>query len=142
MLRFRPTNRKNRSSHSKWFICCEENTMHTILTVIKYMVVLIGILLFVGLCIGSSKVMPDYAQVYINDSSKTYLAPPCIKTTIGFRIITAGEARNFGYKPDEKCRDEGAFTQNDRSLTGIFLQTIGILKPIPARWNEDGSWNY
>jgi hypothetical protein len=96
----------------------------------------------IGLGIGSSKEMPDNAQVYVNDAAKTYLAPPCIKTAMGLRIITADEARTLGYRPDDKCRNEGAFMQDDRSLTGLFLQTVGILKPIPSRWNEDGSWNY
>jgi hypothetical protein len=109
---------------------------------IKFAAALIVILLMIGFGIGSSKGMPDYAQVYVNDAAKTYLAPPCMKATASFRIVTAGKAITMGYKPDGKCRDEGAFMQNDRSLTGTFLQTIGFLKPMPSRWDKDGSWKY
>jgi len=103
---------------------------------------LIGFLLMIGLGIGSLKAMPDNAQVYVDDSTKIYIAPTCIKTATGFRRITAGEARALGYKSDSRCRNEGAFIQDGRSLTGMFLQKIGVLKPLPSRWNEDGSWNY
>jgi hypothetical protein len=78
----------------------------------------------------------------VDDSARIYIAPPCIKTPIGYRLVTAGAAREMGYKPDRECRDEGAFIQDGRSLTGMLLQKIGMLKPIPSRWNEDGSWNY
>ncbi len=116
--------------------------METVFFAIKYAAALIGLLLIIGLSIKSSKVMPDHAKVYVNEAAKTYLAPPCIKAAASFRVITAGEARRLGYTPDRKCRDEGAFIQDDRSLTGMLFQRIGILKPIPSRWNEDGSWNY
>jgi hypothetical protein len=109
---------------------------------IKCVVALMAILLIIGLGIGSSKTMPDNAKVYANNVTKTYLAPPCVTTTSGLQPMTAGKARSLGYEPDRKCRDEGAFAQDDRSLTGTFLQTVGFLKPIQSRWNEDGSWNY
>jgi hypothetical protein len=120
----------------------DEDIVEKLSLAIKFAAALIGVLLMIGLGIGSSKGMPDYAKVYVNDTAKTYLAPPCTKNNSQFRLVIAGEARTLGYKPDEKCRDEGAFMQDDRSLTGTFLQTIGVLKPIPSRWNEDGSWNY
>lgn len=116
--------------------------MEKIVLTLKAIAVIIGVLLIIGLVIKSSKAMPDYAHVYVNDVERTYLVPPCIRITVGLRAITAGEARKLGYRPDRKCRDEGAFIQDDRSLTGMFFQKIGILKPIPSRWNEDGSWNY
>lgn len=124
------------------FAGSEDDAMGKLFLAIKFTAALIGVLLMIGFGIGSSKGMPDYAQVYVNDAAKTYLAPPCIKTTVSFRLVTAGEARTLGYRPDGKCRDAGAFMQDDRSLTGTFLQTVGVLKPIPSRWNEDGSWNY
>jgi hypothetical protein len=109
---------------------------------LKIVAAVVGILLIIGLGIKSSRVMPDHAVVYANDGSKTYLAPPCIKATAGLRLITAGEAHRLGYEPDRKCRDKGAFVQDDRSLTGIFFQNIGLVNPKMSRWNEDGSWNY
>ncbi len=116
--------------------------MEKVFLVLKGAAVVIGVLLIIGLAIKSSKGMPDYAEVYVNNAAKTYLAPPCTTATLGLRAMTAGEARRSGYRPDSKCRDEGSFIQDDRSLTGMLFQKIGILKPIPSRWNEDGSWNY
>ena len=116
--------------------------MEKVFLVLKVAAAVIGILLIIGLGIKSSKGMPDYAEVYVNDAAKTYLAPPCITATVGLRVATAGEARRLGYRPDSKCRNEGSFIQDDRSLTGMLFQKIGILKPITSRWNDDGSWNY
>lgn len=116
--------------------------MEKMFLAIKFAAALVGVLLMIGSSIGSSKGMPDYAKVYVDDATKTYLAPPSIIIAADFRIITAGEARKLGYRPDGKSRDEGAFIQEGHSLTEMFLETSDILKPIPPRWNEDGSWNY
>ena len=53
--------------------------MEKIFLVLKGAAVIIGVLLIIGLGIKSSKGMPDYAEVYVNDSAKTYLAPLCIQ---------------------------------------------------------------
>jgi len=116
--------------------------MEKVFVFIKVTAALIGVLLLIGLGIRSSKGMPDNAIVYVNDATKTYMAPSLVRPPTGCRRITAGEVRTLGYKPDQTCRDEGAFMQEERSLTGTLLQIIGILKPIPPKWNEDGSWNY
>ena len=117
-------------------------TMKKLFFAIKFALALVGIFLMIGFGVGSSKGMPDYVQIYVNDAEKIYLAPSCVENKAGLRLTTAAEARTLRYRPDEKCRDEGAFIQDDRSLTGSFLQMIGILKPIPSRWNKDGTWNY
>ena len=116
--------------------------MERVFVFIKVTAALIGVLLLIGLGVRPSKGMPDNVRVYVNDATKTYMAPSCVRPLSGCRRITAGEARTLGYKPDLKCRDDGAFIQEGRSLTGSLLQRIGILKPIPPKWNEDGSWNY
>ena len=116
--------------------------MGKVLLALKVVMVVVGVIFIIGLILGSLKVMPDHAVVYVNDTAKTYFGPPCIKTTVGLRAIAAGEARRIGYEPDRKCRDEGTFTQVGRSLTGIFFQSVGILGPKPSRWNENGSWNW
>ena len=46
------------------------------------------------------------------------------------------------YSPDPQSRDNGDFTQEGRSLSGKFLESIGILPPLQSRWNKDGSWNW
>jgi hypothetical protein len=109
---------------------------------IKVVAAMVCAIFLFGLWIGSLKVMPDHSKVCVDDVTKTYIAPPCVKESDGLRIVNAGEAKRLGYEPDKRCRDEGAFIQDDRSLTGLFFQKIGILRPIPSRWNEDGSWNY
>jgi hypothetical protein len=46
------------------------------------------------------------------------------------------------YEPDQKCGGESGFTQDGRSYTGNLLERMGLLPPLPSRWNEDGSWNW
>lgn len=116
--------------------------MEKALNIAKLAGALIVILLMIGFGIKSSKGMPENAQLYVDDSTKTYIAPPCIETPTDFSLATAGASRRMGYRSDSKCRDEGVFMQDDRSLTGMLLQKIGVLTPIPSRWNEDRSWNY
>jgi hypothetical protein len=116
--------------------------MKNTIFVIKFIAALIGVLLLIGLGISSIKTMPENARVFVNDTEKTYLAPSCTKINANLRAMTASEARKLGYEPNKKCRDGGAFAQDDRSLTGMLFQKIGILKPMPSRWNADGSWNY
>lgn len=116
--------------------------MEKVLNFLKLVGASIALLLMIGFSIGSSTVMPENAQVYVDDSAKTYIAPPCMEGNKGYRLVTAGVARKMGYKPDSKSRNEGAFSQDGRSLTGMLFEKVGVLKPIPSRWNEDGSWNY
>lgn len=116
--------------------------MKKISLAVRFAVVLLGVLLLIGLGIQSSKTTPDHAIVHVNDASKTYSAPLCTQTKGKLRIATAAQARKMGYSPDPECRDQGWFVQDDRSLTGMLLQKIGFLKPLPSRWNKDGSWNY
>jgi hypothetical protein len=44
--------------------------------------------------------------------------------------------------PDPDCRDQGGFLQDDRSMSGMFLEWIGLLSSIKSRWNPDGTWNW
>ena len=32
--------------------------------------------------------------------------------------------------------------QDGRSLTGHYLEKIGILTPLRSRWDKDGTWNW
>ena len=99
-------------------------------------------LFVVGLSIRSSTHMPENAQIYLNDTTRTYSAPPCISDPAGLRLGTAGDAHRLQYKPDTGSKEAGAFFREGRSLSGMLLEKIGILGPVPARWNADGSWNY
>ena len=96
----------------------------------------------IGLSIRTGAGMPSHAIVYVNDSARTYLAPHCVRPTETLRSTTAGDARNAGYSPDSDCRDDGGFTGDGRSFTGLALERVGVLDPLQSRWNADGSWNY
>jgi hypothetical protein len=113
-----------------------------IFTTIKLVVGLIGLLLLLGLFVQSSRGIPSHAILYVDDHKKIYFAPPCLESNIGYRLTTVKEVRELGYSPDKDCRDGVGFHQPDRSITGYLFQNIGLLKSIPSRWNEDGTWNY
>lgn len=126
-------------------------------------------LALIGLPIGSDLGMPSNARVFVNPKANTYLAPPCLELTadqeqrwrdnlpgsltyrdsMGAFVTATGlipavvsEVDRQGLKPDPDCRDQGAFRMEARSATGMFLERIGILHPLPSRWNPDGSWNW
>jgi len=58
------------------------------------------------------------------------------------RSATAAEARRQQYEPDNECRDPAGFSQDARFLTGRLMERLGMLPPLPSRWNKDGSWNW
>jgi len=103
--------------------------------------VLVAVLL-IGLSIGSSRTMPEHAIVLADDRARTYIAPPCVGEQGELRVATASEVRGLAYSPDRDCANEGGFVQDDRSLTGGLLEAMGLLKPLPSRWNRDGTWNW
>ncbi len=62
--------------------------------------------------------------------------------TENLRPVPWAQIKGTGYKPDPDCRDQSGFTQDGRSLTGLFLEAVGLLPPLPSRWNPDGSWKW
>ena len=109
---------------------------------IKLIAGLLMALLIFGFAVQTSKSMPPNAILYVYDYRKIYFAPPCLKSCDSYRLTTAKEVRELGYNPDKECQDRVGFHQSDRSLTGHLFQRIGLLKPLPSRWNENGTWNY
>lgn len=103
---------------------------------------LVLLLFILSLSVSSSKHMPEYAQVYLDDKARVYSAPPYVIDTSGLRISSAAEAYRLGYKPDNASRENGAFFQEGRSLFGTLLEKLGVFEVIPSRWDNDGSWNY
>ncbi|MEY2520474.1 MAG: hypothetical protein QOF24_2233 [Verrucomicrobiota bacterium] len=98
---------------------------------------LLGTVLFaavIGFGISTTKTMPDHAWILVDDAKRVYLSQP--------RLLTAREAYELKYKPDDDCRNSNGFVSEGRSLTGLFLQKIGLLRPVPERWNEGGTWNW
>jgi hypothetical protein len=95
-----------------------------------------------GLGISTTKTMPDHAWILVDDVKRVYIAQPCASEGNQLRLTTVREAYELKYKPDEDCRNSGGFVSDGRSLTGLLLQKIGLLRPLPKRWNDDGTWNW
>ena len=108
---------------------------------LKAFIALLLFLLFLGFGIQSAVVAPEYAIVLVDEEKGLYFAPHCVSTRRnGLSSTTIGKARQAGLKPESECLESGAFTQEVRSLSGQFLQHLGILNPIESRWNLDGTW--
>ena len=116
------------------------------LPTIRFFFILLGFTLMAGFFIVPSRDMPDHAVVLLDDQNRTYLSPICAGKEKGldkkgYRLSSAGDARKLKYEPDQKCREESGFSQDSRSITGNFLERMGLLPPLPSRWNPDGTWN-
>jgi len=106
---------------------------------------LIGILVFLAFAISSSKPPPKNTLVFVDNDKHTYIAPPCVtaqKDWTQYSRMTIERADKLGFKPDPACTKYGVFEQQNRSLGGLALEKIGILKPLPSRWDSNGSWNW
>ena len=64
------------------------------------------LLAMLGFGIGSSRPMPDYAQVFIDEAKRVYIAPPCITDPSGLRLVTARQAYDLKCNPEGRCRDK------------------------------------
>jgi hypothetical protein len=109
---------------------------------IKMSTLFIIVLFALGYYIEIIPNMPHYALLYVDDNNRTYFALPCVKNLENLRLCTAADAYKLKYKPDPQCRDQGGFTQEGRSLIGYLLERIGLIDPLPSRWNSDGTWNW
>lgn len=119
--------------------------------------VIVGLFLFFSL-FGSNFTVkqkaPDYAIVYVDPEKKIYYAPPYIDNlspaarlaeNIDIKTLTRStlkEVRNSQYTLNEVSKEKGYFSQEYRTLVAFSLEKLGLLKPLPSRWNNDGSWNY
>jgi len=105
---------------------------------VVFLILTAGVLILTS---DRSTPMPPHAKVVADDNKKTYSAPPYfddneVQKPIGSRIITAHEAGQINYNPDDECRNQSYFKQENGSwIASMFT------KP-NKRWNEDGSWNY
>jgi len=112
---------------------------------IKYVVLatigFILLLLFLGSEIGSITAVPDDAIVYVDDSTKTILAPECVRDwqTVPnapwgiIRRMTMGQASKLNYDLDPKCRDTGEFAPDGPTLTEMLLIKLRLW-PKPTYW--------
>lgn len=56
--------------------------------------------------------------------------------------MTLDQAEKLDLKPNTACNAHKVFEQEDRSVGGLVLEKIGLLKPLPSRWDPNGSWNW
>jgi hypothetical protein len=143
--------------------------MKRVFRVLGTVLVTVVLLAMIGLGIGTMQPMPDNAVVLLDPLEETYIAPPCLDISeeqeaefsrltadvstfedaigvfedmTGLRYADAARAYRLEFRPDPDCRDQGAFTSDGRSLTGLVLQHLGILREKPRRWTDDGGWNW
>ncbi len=90
--------------------------------------------------------VPAAAWVYVDLGQRVYYAPTYLRDsgrdTAGMLLTTVGEAKKMQYAPDPGARNAGYFQQPGRSMSGRILQSLGLLPPLPSRWNRDGTWNW
>ena len=113
------------------------------LPTIRFFLIMLIFTLLAGFFIVPTRTMPDHAIVLLDDQNHTYLSPVCAKKEKKeYRQSRAAEARKLKYEPDKECLSKAGFSQDDRSLTGRVCERMGMLPPLPSRWNKDGTWNW
>ena len=113
------------------------------LPTIRFFLIMLIFTLLAGFFIVPTRDMPDHAIVLLDDQNRTYTSPGCAgQEQKNYRQARAAEARKLNYAPDKKCRDQGGFRQDDRSITGNLMVRLGLLPPRPSSWNPDGTWNW
>ncbi len=114
--------------------------------------ILVGIVFLLGLLgqeIKIGKDMPPNIIVYVDETTKTYYAPPYIDgkkypdnlNLSNIKAQTLAEAKNNNYKPDSMSDELGYFDEKT-TLNNTILVKLGWVEPNPSRWNPDGSWNW
>jgi hypothetical protein len=99
--------------------------------------------MIVAFGLGTIDTMPDYAPVYLDDLTHTYLALPCLEEwqhrqshqPAMLRLARANEAFLLSYAADDTCRNSGAFAEDGRSAAGLLFVRLGILPPARHWWN-------
>lgn len=62
-------------------------------------------------------------------------------TTNNLVVVRSEEISSKELNPDRDCRAQNGFIGDGRSLSGKFLEKIGLLPKFKSRWNSDGTWN-
>ena len=113
------------------------------LPTIRFLVIMLIFTLWPVFLSSRPETMPDNAVVLLDDQTHTYLSPKCAnQEKKEYRLARVAEARKLNYAPDKKCQDAGGFRQDNRSLSGNLMARLGMLPPLPSRWNPDGTWNW
>jgi hypothetical protein len=117
---------------------------------------LLGGLVFVfliGFGFNTVSHIPHHAYVFVIEGE--YFAPPYTMdhgVNIPHEVELYASSHNLelkrygevfrDYKPNRACTNGGFFMQENRSLSGSFLEKLGLLSPFESRWNSNGTWNY
>lgn len=114
--------------------------------IVKYSI-LFSILLFaVGFATGSVGPISDNAIVYVDEKTDTYYSPLSLDqnkvNSLSLKRSTLKTVRTLGYKMNEEDKQNGYFQQEGRSLSGMFLEKIGILPKLKDRVAPNGDWWY
>jgi hypothetical protein len=115
---------------------------NALIKVLSYALGVPLVLLAVGFGIGTSGYLPDHALLIVDKSSGVYYPAFEEFQTSGRVVMTAAEAREHNYKPDEQSKERSAFFEDRGSVSRRLLASFGILPKKEPRWNEDGSWIY
>lgn len=105
----------------------------------------IAIVILSAVLVDVTQLMPDNADVMVDDNLKVYYSPMYFLDTKvsgweNLRLVKAFEIKSKDYTPDTDCKNAGYFV-NEKSLLWDWLDSSGILKQ-KKRWNPDGTWNW
>ncbi len=110
---------------------------------IRFVVLILMFTFLAGFYIVPTRAMPDNAIIFLDDQNRTYFSPSCAdQDQKKLRPATAAEAHRLKYEPDKDCQKKTGFSQDSRSLSGKLMERLGMLPPLPSRWNPDGTWNW
>lgn len=110
--------------------------------VVLLAIMVVGLGVYLGFGIRRSRYAPPNAIVLVDPITEFFYPQPCAPADGEGIWMTLSKAHEMGYELDSACRAEGLLFQEDRSLSGSLLESIGILPPIESRWNADGSWRW
>ena len=121
-------------------------------------IVLVALFGYMSLGIKSTATAPDNATVVADYVDKIYASPPCIingttdreyienadavrndqanaEPVFSADVISIGEARAEGYRPDKACADADGFVHS----RALLLSILGLTSD---RWTDDGGWRW
>ena len=96
--------------------------------------------------LGSETVrtMPDHAIVLVDTQAHVYHGIPnadvCGDESMS--LMTAREARDLGYEPCPRCREDGLFAGRTCSAIRALAEDYLRFPRGRERWNDDGPWNW
>lgn len=120
--------------------------MKKVLKCLTTLVIILVILFIGGFFIGTTGIFPDYATVYVDEKANEFYSPLSLSqekvTELNLKTSTFQVAMDLGYKMNEEDKQNEYFQQEGRSLSGMFLENIGILPKLRDRVDGNGNWRY